>query len=548
MSRAPRGFRRRTFLGASALLGSSVTGCRSTPRDTQAPAARFVGQGPERGHALRDRTLPERPPSRRIRTQVLIIGAGAAGAAAAWTLRRSGLRDIIIMEMESDIGGTARAGHMPRSAYPMGAHYLPVPPPGFEALDRLLTDLGILRGRALDGTPELDMRTVCPAPMERHRDRFRWYEGLYPLEAATDGDTVEWNRWQAHLDGLRTATRPDGGPRFCIPMPRTLDTNLAALDAVSLAAYLDERGFTSSPLRWLIDYACRDEYGMRTEEVSALAGLHRFAGRPGDDAAGEWLLTAPEGNARLVRGMLSLAGVDKEVWLNTAAIRVDANRGEVLAYRFDDDEVVAVEAETILWAAPRFILPRLLLEATDPLPAGRLDYTPWLVASLQLRRTPGGAGAPLAWDNVTTQAEHLGYVVATHGEPRDEVRPGSVVTYYEAICGAEGRALAERRRALLGWDLAACKDRVLSAMEGLHPGITEDVERVDIARWGHAMVRPRPGLFTDGTLALARAPIGRVIPCGSDVSGLPLFEHAFDTGVRAATETLHRAGRASSPW
>jgi hypothetical protein len=41
----------------------------------------------------------------------------------------------------------------------------------------------------------------------------------------------------------------------------------------------------------------------------------------------------------------------------------------------------------------------------------------------------------------------------------------------------------------------------------------------------------------------ARSPIGRVIPCATDVGGLPLFEEAFATGVAAAEAALARLGR-----
>ena len=50
------------------------------------------------------------------------------------------------------------------------------------------------------------------------------------------------------------------------------------------------------------------------------------------------------------------------------------------------------------------------------------------------------------------------------------------------------------------------------------------------------MIRPRTGsLFGTGRLDLA-APVGRLHFAHTDLSGLALFEEAFDHGLRAARE------------
>ena len=76
---------------------------------------------------------------------------------------------------------------------------------------------------------------------------------------------------------------------------------MTALDRLSMSDWLDERGFTSPRLRWLVEYGCRDDYGATPDDVSAWAGLFYFASRrksPG--AEPQPLLTWPEGNGRLV--------------------------------------------------------------------------------------------------------------------------------------------------------------------------------------------------------------------------------------------------------
>ncbi|MFY0535116.1 hypothetical protein [Nannocystis pusilla] len=179
-----------------------------------------------------------------------------------------------------------------------------------------------------------------------------------------------------------------------------------------------------------------------------------------------------------------------------------------------------------MWAAPRFVLGRLLVGA-DPLPAGALTYAPWLVASVDVRTAPRGIGARLAWDNVPLAGPSLGYVVATHGESADARRPGAVLTYYEPLCGDGPAELAAQRQRLLAGDLSTWSDHVVAALAAMHPGIASEISGIAVTRWGHAMIRPVPGLLFGESLARARAPLGRLRPCAADVAGLPLFEEAF---------------------
>jgi hypothetical protein len=64
------------------------------------------------------------------------------------------------------------------------------------------------------------------------------------------------------------------------------------------------------------------------------------------------------------------------------------------------------------------------------------------------------------------------------------------------------------------------------------------VTRLDLFRWGHAMVSPRVGfVFSEARLQAAR-PDGSIHFAHTDLSGVPLFEEAFDQGNRAAQEIV----------
>ena len=66
--------------------------------------------------------------------------------------------------------------------------------------------------------------------------------------------------------------------------------------------------------------------------------------------------------------------------------------------------------------------------------------------------------------------------------------------------------------------------------------------RLDVVRWGHAMVRPKPGFIWSSARRQAAKPYRGIHFAGADLSGLPLFEEALYHGVRAAEEVLTARG------
>jgi hypothetical protein len=127
-----------------------------------------------------------------------------------------------------------------------------------------------------------------------------------------------------------------------------------------------------------------------------------------------------------------------------------------------------------------------------------------------------------------------------------------VITYYEPLVAPgpspDHEALALTRAKLLGDDAATWSEHTLRALEQMHPSIRTKLTGIHLHRWGHAMIRPVPGLLFGDELALARAPIGRLIACATDVAGLPLFEEAFYSALTGADWAIERlAGVHASP-
>jgi hypothetical protein len=122
--------------------------------------------------------------------------------------------------------------------------------------------------------------------------------------------------------------------------------------------------------------------------------------------------------------------------------------------------------------------------------------------------------------------------VATH---QRGARGPTVLTYYHPLTDADTRS-ARARLAAAGQPEWA--DVTLTDLGRAHPELPALVERLDVMRWGHAMIRPRPGFVWGGARAAAARPYRGIHFAHSDLSGVALFEEAFDQGLRAADEVL----------
>ena len=169
------------------------------------------------------------------------------------------------------------------------------------------------------------------------------------------------------------------------------------------------------------------------------------------------------------------------------------------------------------------------------------EYAPWMVANLTLRSFPKErVDVPLAWDNVIYNSAALGYVVATH-QNLDAHPLRTVLTYYHALADSPP---PDARRRLLQSDWQNWVDAVFTDLSAPHPEIRDITEQLDVMRWGHAMIRPRPGfLWGEARTSLTR-PQGRIHFAHSDLSGFSLFEEAQYRGVVAAERVLEEIGKA----
>lgn len=523
---------RREFLGLTAGL---LTGCEAAP---VLPSGRLLGPDMASGHRLREPGQPS--PTADERYPLVIVGAGIAGLSAAWRLQKAGFNDFILLELEQQAGGNSRWGENHISAYPWGAHYLPLPGPEAVWVRELLSDLGVLLGDPQALRPEYDERYLCHAPQERLFIHGQWQEGLWPQFGVGKAEQAQYRRFDTLMQQFKQLRGKDGRRAFAIPSAlSSLDPQLRALDQISMADWLLQQKLTAKPLHWLVNYGCRDDYGTDYRQTSAWAGIHYFAARNGEaaNAQGDIVLTWPEGNGWIVRQLQQRLATRLRTRQLACGLQLDGKTAQLLVRDTVRQLSYRITTPQLIWAAPLFTLPHLWRD----MPAGwrqaidQIEHAPWLVANLSLDGLPHDTGhAPLAWDNVLYDSPGLGYVIATHQHLRVREQQ-TVLTWYQALTDQPPR---QARQQLLQTGHGEWSRRILAQLAQPHPDIARQTRQLDVWRWGHAMAQPRPGLTGSAGLAALRQPHGPLQLAHSDLSGFSLFEEAQYWGVRAAENAL----------
>jgi len=512
------------------------------------------------GHQLRDRSQEARSAidatdvtansEGSVRNlDVAIVGAGIAGLSAAWQLKRSGLSSFRIFELEPEVGGTSRSGTCDVTEFPWGAHYVPLPDVSNLDLIALFREMQAVQVSEHDGAPIAAEGVSCRDPQERLFVNGEWLEDLYPRSIATESDLKEWDRFREIVHRWIDWRDAQGNRAFLIPIAYcSQDPDVLKLDQITAANWLRQQGFSSPPLLWLVDYCCRDDYGLTVEQTSAWAVMFYFASRLQNSNNPEPpLLTWPAGNGAIVRHLSSQ--FSDQIETSRPAMQIipgdgALNQPSVLhIWNPDSNSAETWTARHVIFAAPQFLTPHVLAnQPVERIASVRtFSYGAWVVANLHLSKRPTSVGAPLSWDNVIYQSASLGYVVATH-QVGSDFGP-TVWTWYYPLC--DPLPSKDRERLLAAtWEQWA--EVILQDLRPVHPDLDECLSKLDVLIWGHAMIQPRPGFVSGSDRHRAVEPVGNVHFAGTDLSGLALMEEAFYHGLRAANEVMASRDQSAS--
>lgn len=514
------------FLGAPFALAACNTASK------RFPDGEIVGQSASLGHVLREGRSFEVPSNNWREVKVAIVGGGVAGLSSAWKLKKSGVDNFILLELEKEAGGTSSSGIGQPVGYPWGAHYLPVPFRENRELIELLDEMSLTDGRTAEGDVIVKEQYLCRDPEERVFYKGRWYDGLYLHVGESDEDKRQLAEFQKKIDGWVNWRDAKGRRAFVVPSSNCSDdAEVTALDKISFAEWLRQNGFTSERLIWYCDYACRDDYGLKLDQTSAWAGIFYFASRVrkgGEES--QPFITFPEGNGRFVKHLAESVG-DKILRSHMAVSIMPTEKG-VDVVCLADGELRGFHCERVIYASPIFTAPYVIRDFSRnaPFAANEFQHNAWFVANLFLNDRPKPRFArdfPLAWDNVLYESPSLGYVNATHQKGIDY--GPTVWTYYYPMCHEDNG-----RTKLFNYSWRDLADVCLTDMSRAHPEIYDLTERIDIMRWGHAMISPRPGFIWGERRRKALEPYRNIHFAHTDLSGLALFEEAFYHGLRAA--------------
>jgi hypothetical protein len=382
---------RREILAAFLGLPVAMAACRSNERPSM-PEGEIVGASDRAGHRLRDGAHIDVPKENWQRAKVVIVGGGVAGFAAARRLLQSGNKDFVLLELEKDAGGTARSGQSPLVAYPWGAHYLPAPMKENTELVGLLDEMGILEGQDPDGEPIVAEQFLCRDPEERVFFKGKWYEGLYLRAGASRDDLAQLEAFQKEVARWVAWRDAKGRRAFTLPIAHCSDdAETSALDKITIGEWMTERSLTSPRLRWYVDYACRDDYGMTIDQTSAWAGLFYFCSRMKKATSeAEPLITFPEGNGKFIAHLHNLVKANVQLGLAAVELLPTTSGVDVVALSYDGQMARGFHADKVIFAAPHFLTRYMIRDYREHAPAhvAEFEYGAWMVANLFLRDRP----------------------------------------------------------------------------------------------------------------------------------------------------------------
>ncbi len=499
---------------------------------------KIVGANAKTGHLLRYGKFPEI--SKTKVTGTVIVGGGVSGLSAAWWLQRNGYNDFTLLELDENTGGNANSGQNGVSAYPWGAHYVPLPGPEAVYVKILFEELGIIRGYE-KGLPVYDEYYLCADPHERILFQGRWHDGVIPQTGIPSEDKKQFDQFFAMIGKLKEARGSDGKRAFAIPVDlSSRDKQFTEFDTVSMADFMKTKGWDSVYLNWYINYCCRDDYGTTYDKVSAWAGIHYFASRTGAgaNADAQAVVTWPEGNGWLVKKLAEK--IPGKISKNSLVFKIHkaVDNGKIFIDYFDvkTGSSIRVVADNVIYAAPRYTAKYVIAESMGPVFEKKLSFTPWMVANLTLSEKPAGKGQELSWDNISYYSNSLGYIVAKHQDvSRKNLK--TVITYYLPLSG--GDPVAARKKAAQT-DHAEWARMIVNDLEQMHPGISRTIENIDVWVWGHGMVSPGINYIWNTERQKMQESCGSIHFAHTDMTGISIFEEAQYRGIGAARRVLQK--------
>jgi protoporphyrinogen oxidase len=438
---------------------------------------------------------PERP---EVRVEVVVVGAGLSGLAAAYYLKGRG---VLVLEAGSQPGGVCLPGSYRGVAYPAGSAYFYADPGDLKSRD-WFRELGL----------EMEDALVAP-PTSALWDKGRWYPDCFSAAGMNSLPLPPGvrDKLRGFADLVQREARWD-------PLSTPFMTH-PEWDRYSLQHFLEEKMGFPPEVTGIFDPYCRSCLGAGPEEISAWAGLY-FLVSEFSEASG--IGSFPEGNARLVQALAGSLDQPVKVQQTVMALKNQPDAVHLLVWDEAEKRPWVIEAGVVVLATGKFVTRRLLPPdcGWDLESFGAFHYSSYVVAALCGNLTLEAPG----FENwVTGEAAFSDFILT----PRPAL-PGSprVMVVFAPQPYPEGR------KPLLTRTPEQQGEEILAAAVRHFPSLKEEVEEIHLYRFGHAQVVPYPGFIH--FLKRLSPQEGRLILANSDLEGLPCVEAALAQGKKAA--------------
>lgn len=532
-------YSRRQFIYSTSSLALSLLACNGfTSKSKPTFSGSLLSLDSETAHLLRSNSFPEITET--INIPYVIVGAGISGLSACRWLSKNNIHNYALLELSENFGGNASCGKNIVSAYPWGAHYLPIPNNNLKEILDFLTEHNAITGYDKNDLPIYNELYLCHTPEERLFIYGKWQEGLIPSLGVIEEDTKEINLFFDLIESYKKQIGTDNKEAFTFPISNcSFDEAYKKLDTLNMSDFLKQKGFSSKYLLWYIDYCCRDDYGTNIYNTSAWAGIHYFAARKAlaANASNNDILTWPEGNFWLADKLVkSFSG---KLLNNCLTYKIAFEEGECVVNYYDisNKKSFSIRAKKVILSTPQFVNNKLL-NATSLKHNTLFSYTPWVVANITLKNVYESSFSSMYWDNVFFKSNSLGYVNANH-QKIEMFENKKVITYYWPLTDN----LPKTERAIIR--TKTYKDltnEIIADLQRVHKDITSLIENIDIKVLGHGMIRPTPNFIYSEERLTAKNPINNAIFfANSDLSGISVFEEAFYNGIDAANKIIESA-------
>ncbi len=445
---------------------------------------------------------------------VVVIGGGAAGLAAAWQLKRAG-HNVLVIENEQHAGGVMNGPFITSggTSYPLGSTY-------FYRYSGVIKDF---------------LESIGVHPIETGEDAL-----LLKGEVVVDW----WN--PANISRLpipeaeREVLKKFRSVLLSTPLPQYPLTS-SSQEMVELYGGLSVRdylgNYPSQTLAEIMDLYCQSVLGGSSREVSAYALLNFYALEFGDSFQIP-CHTFPGGLGAIARKAEAWLGKEHFVG-NSLAVSVESTDAGVSVACVDavTGEVSQVRARSAIVAVPKPIarhivrgLPRMQQEAM-----GTVRYAPYVTVGLVCR-------APLfperAFDFWIGDKERRFTDIIDATSPKDAMEGKLARTSGEFVYMVSCPRPASDRKKLedMAW-LATFAQNTAHAVAEHVPGALEKIVEMHVFGWGHSMVVPEVGAIAK-LVPTINQNVGRIHFAHSDNDLAPAIENAMDAGFAAAQRVL----------